>query len=269
MPILDIHAHIYPDAIACKASSSIGEFYQIPMRHDGTLKTLLEEESAAGIANALVCSVAVTWEKAERINDFIASSVKVDKGLIGFATMHPDHPRIAGEIDRAISLGLKGVKLHPDFQHFAIDDAKAFPIYEAIEGRIPLLIHTGDTRYETSRPERMAKVLDRFPRMQTICAHLGGWSQWTDAHKILAGRPNVWVDTSSSLYALPRDAARDIILHYGVDRVMFGTDYPMWTPAEELARLQALGFSKEDLDRMLWTNGMELLGLLKQGRAAS
>ena len=262
MPILDIHAHIYPDVIAQKASDTIGEFYRLPTRHDGTLKTLLKEESAAGVTKMAVHSVAVTWEKVARINDFIAGAAKSHAHVIGFATMHPDHPRIASEIDRAISLGLTGMKLHPDFQHFNIDDEKAYPIYEAVEGRMPLLIHTGDNRYETSRPERMAKVLDRFPRMQTICAHLGGWSQWEDAHRILAGRPNVWVDTSSSLYALSAEAAREIILHYGIDRVLFGTDYPMWTPSAELDRLRALGFPPADMEKILYTNAQNLLGLV-------
>ncbi len=261
MPILDIHAHIYPDAIAKKASGIIGDFYHMPMRHDGTLQALLNEEAAAGVTKTVVHSVAVTWEKVSRINDFIAGAVHGNDHLIGFLTMHPDHKHIVSEIDRAISLGLCGLKLHPDFQHFNIDDEKVFPIYEAIEGRIPLLIHTGDNRYETSRPERMARVLDRFPRMQAICAHLGGWSQWEVAHRVLAGRPNVWVDTSSSLYALPADQARWIILHYGVDRVLFGTDYPMWTPLEELYRLQALGFSPEDMEKMLFKNAQNLLGI--------
>ena len=261
MPILDIHAHIYPDAIAHKASDTIGEFYHLPMHHDGTMETLLKEEAAAGITGMVVHSVAVTWEKVARINDFIAGAVEGHKNLTGFATMHPGHPHIASEIDRAISLGMKGLKLHPDFQHFHIDDEAAYPIYEAIEGRMPLLIHTGDRRYETSRPERMAKVLDRFPRMQTICAHLGGWSQWEDAHRVLVGRPNVWVDTSSSLYAISQEAAREVILHYGVDRVLFGTDYPMWTPLEELGRLQALGYSPADMEKMLYQNAAGLLGL--------
>ena len=261
MLILDVHAHIYPDIIAQKASDVIGEFYRLPMHHDGTLQSLLKEEAAAGVTNMVVHSVAVTWEKVARINDFIAGAVSGNGHLTGFATMHPDHPHIAQEIERAVGLGLKGLKLHPDFQHFFIDDEKAFPMYEAIEGRIPLLIHTGDKRYEYSRPERMARVLDRFPRMQTICAHLGGWSQWEDAHRILAGRPNVWVDTSSSLYAMTPEDARDVIFHYGVDRVLFGTDYPMWTPREELSRLQTLGFSPEEMERMLFKNAANLIGL--------
>lgn len=261
MPILDFHAHIYPNAIALKAAQTIGEFYEIPMRHDGTVDTLLRQEAAAGVTHMLIHSVAVTWEKVARINDFIAATAKEHDCMTGFATMHPDHPDIAGEIDRAISLGLRGIKLHPDFQHFYIDDEKAYPIYEAIQGRIPLLIHTGDKRYETSQPKRMARVLDAFPNMKTICAHLGGWSQWSDGHQMLAGRPNVWVDTSSSLYALPVEEARVIIAHYGADRVLFGTDYPMWTPKEEMERFLALSFGPLEQEKILYKNGAELLGI--------
>lgn len=55
----------------------------------------------------------------------------------------------------------------------------------------------------------MAHVLDQVPDLKVICAHLGGWSVWKEAWRVLAGRPNVWVDTSSSLYALePEEAAR-------------------------------------------------------------
>ncbi len=261
MKILDIHAHIYPDSFATKAALSIGEFYEIPMRHDGTVSTLLALGAEAGISQYLVHSVAVTWQKVDRINDFIAAAVKAHPEFIGFATMHPDHPHIEEEMERIISLGLRGVKLHPDFQHFYIDDEKAMRIYEAMEGRLPLIIHTGDNRRETSDPRRMAKVLDKFPNLKTICAHLGGWSQWSTAHQILAGRPNVWVDTSSSLYAITGEEAREAIYHYGTDRVLFGTDYPMWNPAEELRRLQALNLDPVDLEKILHLNAERLLGL--------
>ena len=72
MKIIDTHAHIYPDKIAAKAAQSIGDFYEIPMRMDGTLGTLLRQGEAAGISRFLVHSVAVTWERAHAINDFLA-----------------------------------------------------------------------------------------------------------------------------------------------------------------------------------------------------
>lgn len=108
------------------------------------------------------------------------------------------------------------------------------------ERGLPALVHTGDYRYAYSQPERMAHVLDQVPDLKVICAHLGGWSVWKEAWRVLAGRPNVWVDTSSSLYALEPEEAARIIRGYGTDRAFFGTDYPMWDPEEEMARFLRL-----------------------------
>lgn len=179
MTIIDTHAHIYPDAIALKAAASIGKFYDIPMDLDGTVDTLLRHGDQAGIDRFLVQSVAVTWERAHSINDFIARSVNEHPDrFVGFGAMHPDHPEMEKELDRILSLGLKGVKLHPDFQHFCLDDPNAVKLFEAMaERNLALLVHTGDKRYPYSQPERMARALDRVPRLRAICAHLGGWSR--------------------------------------------------------------------------------------------
>ena len=262
MTIIDTHAHIYPDKIALKAAASIGEFYNIPMDLDGTLGTLLERGGAAGISRFLVHSVAVTWERAAAINDFIARSVAAHPDrLIGFGSMHPDHPEMEKELDRMLSLGLRGVKLHPDFQHFCLDDPAAVRLFEAMaERKLPLLVHTGDKRYPYSQPERMARALDKVPQLRAICAHLGGWSVWSDAWKILAGRGNVWVDCCSSLYALEPEEAVKVIHRYGADRVFFGTDYPMWKPDEELARFMALPLTDAEREQILHLNFERFIG---------
>lgn len=261
MNIIDSHAHIFPDPLAAKAARNIGKFYNIPMRFDGTLKTLLSLGARSGISRYLVQSVATTPEQVESINDFIAQKVSEhpDK-LIGFATLHPDYPHIEKEIDRVVSLGLKGIKLHPDFQQFCINSKNACRIYEAIEDRLPMLIHTGDYRYPYSKPALMAQVLRRFPKLDAICAHLGGWSEWEDAASVLPGS-RVWVDTSSSMYALKPGRVREIIDLFGVDHVVFGTDYPMWDPVEELDRLAKIELTQAEREMILHGNIERLLML--------
>lgn len=262
MKIIDTHAHIYPDKIALKAAKSIGDFYKIPMNLDGTVSSLLRAGEEAGVSRYLVHSVAVTWERAHSINDFIAASVAQhpDK-FVGFGSMHPDHPEMEKELDRMKALGLKGVKLHPDFQHFMLDDENAIRLFAAMAERdLPLLVHTGDARYPYSQPERMARALDRVPGLTAICAHLGGWSVWNDAWKLLAGRKNVYVDCCSSLYALQPEEAAAIIHRYGADRVFFGTDYPMWTPKEEVARFMALPLTDEEREMILHRNFERFMG---------
>lgn len=125
---------------------------------------------------------------------------------------------------------------------------------------MPVIIHTGDYRYDYSHPEQMKRVLDAFPRLTCVCAHLGGWSEWDDAYRFLARYDNVYVDTSSSLYALTPERAAGIIRHYATERVMFGTDYPMWSAKEELARIAAVPLTDRERERIMGQNALELIG---------
>ncbi len=166
--IIDAHVHIYPEKIADKAVEGIKSFYNMHLEYDGRISTLLREGKKAGVDKFIVQSVATSWEQVKSINDFIAKSAAENPEFIGFGTMHPDFPDIAGEVERITALGLKGIKLHSDFQRFNIDDERAFPIYEAAEGRLPILMHMGDARSDFSAPERLVKVIERFPKLTVI-----------------------------------------------------------------------------------------------------
>ena len=177
---------------------------------DGTLGQLMAHGEAAGISRFLVHSVAVTPSRVHSINDYL---MRVSAGhpdrLIGFGTLHPEYEDVPGELDRIKAGGLRGIKLHPDIQTFLLDDKRSVAMFRLMAERgLPALVHTGDFRYAYSQPERMARVLDQVPDLKVICAHLGGWSVWDEAWRVLAGRPNVWVDTSSSLYALEPEELR-------------------------------------------------------------
>ena len=173
MRIFNSHVHIYPDKIAVKAAENVGKFYGIEMNFDGKISTLLEDCNEAGVEKCLVHSVATTHDQVPKINDFIKASVDAAEGrFIGFCTLHPSMSakEIEAEVDRVISLGLKGVKLHPDCQKFAIDDPHAMEMYEVIDGRLPILFHTGDYRYDFSNAERLRAAARRFPRKKRRAA---------------------------------------------------------------------------------------------------
>ena len=258
--IIDAHSHIFPDKIAERAAAGIGEFYGMTVSMSGSLSALLGAGEKAGIAKHVVHSVATVPEQVESINDYIAECVKENPGkLIGFATIHPDYEDIEKEIERAVSLGLKGVKIHSDLQRFDIDSERAMPIYRCIEGRLPILAHTGDYRYTYSKPFRVANVLKAFPKLTLIGAHFGGWSEWDDAVNLLSGFDNLYVDTSSSLYALTPEKARRIIDAFGVNRVLFGVDYPMWNPIEEMERFNKIPLSPEERELILYKNAERVL----------
>ena len=259
--IIDIHTHVFPDKIAEKASRGIQEFYNIRVPYDGTLSKLLELSDRAGVDKVVIHSPATTPHQVESINNFIIECTqKYPDRIIGFMTMHPDYDDINGEVERCIDAGLKGLKIHPDFQEFMIDDKKAYNIYEAISGRLPLLVHTGDYRYQWSKPSRMANVMDDFPAMQVIGAHFGGWSEWDDAVEAFSGR-NIYIDTSSTMYKVPIEHVNNLIRAYGVDHVLFGTDYPMWDAETELKFIEQLDVTSSEREMILHENTERLLGI--------
>ncbi|MBP0982437.1 MAG: amidohydrolase [Oscillospiraceae bacterium] len=259
--IIDAHAHIFPDKIAARAADGISSFYNMRVRFDGTVGSLLEINRKAGINMALVQSVATVPEQVHNINSFVSEQVKFHpQELIGFGALHPDFIGIEQETERIISLGLKGIKLHPDFQQFNLDDERAFPIYEAAEGRLPILFHVGDSRYDFSSPRRLYNVMKRFPKLTIIGAHLAGWTKWDEAEGLFSGS-GIYADCSSSLYAMSPERAAELIRKIGTNRVMFGTDYPMWSAVEELERFNKLPLTDEERQDILCRNAMRLLGI--------
>lgn len=156
--VIDVHAHIFPEKIARKATDNIGRFYGCSMAADGTVENLLRWGDQYGVDRFVVHSVATTAKQVDSINAFLAEQVQSNPSrLIGFAALHPESNRIPQQVEEALQMGLTGVKLHPDFQEFHIDDEKAFPIYEAIEGRMPLLVHTATAARSIPSPGGLQK----------------------------------------------------------------------------------------------------------------
>lgn len=244
--IIDAHAHIFPQKIADKAVASIGNFYGIPMGNTGVSEVLLTCGKQINVSKYLVCSTATRPEQVLPINDFIYAEGQAHEEFIPFATLHPSMENIEAEVNRILSRGIKGVKLHPDFQEFNIDDEKAMEIYRLCEGRLAILFHTGDARYDFSAPARLATAAKRFPKLICIAAHFGGYRRWDEAYRVYEGINNIYMDTSSSLFTLDKETALKFIEKFGADHFFFGTDFPMWKHDEELARFMNLGLSKED-----------------------
>lgn len=260
--IIDAHCHIYPDKIAEKAALGTGTFYGLGMNYDGKVSTLIDVCDKSGVDRCLVHSVATVPKQVSSINRFIAEEVKLSKGrFIGFGALHPDSLDLDYDIAELVSLGLLGVKLHPDIQGIAADDDRCLRIYEKISGKLPLLIHCGDKRYDMSNPDRIGRIVDMFPEMTVIAAHFGGYSVWEQAVNALAGKSNVYVDSCSSFEFLTDDEIKRYIKAYGTDRVMFGSDYPMWNAGKELDRLFSLGLTANEYEMILHKNLENLLGI--------
>ncbi len=260
---IDSHCHIYPEKIAEKAVNGTDNFYGENSVGKGTVSDLLQLGKEAGIDHFIVQSVATTPKQVKSINEFISQEVKNSNGLMtGLGTLHPDSQDIKGDIEHLLELGLKGVKLHPDIQAFKIDDYRCLKIYDICEQKgLPVLMHTGDNRYDYSNPNRLLPVLNIYTSLKVMGAHLGGWSIWEEAVEAYRECPNFYVDCSSSFAYLKPDTAKKIIRSYGANKVLFGTDYPMWSPKREMEYFLSLNLDENEICSILNMNAKKLFGL--------
>lgn len=263
MEIIDAHAHIYPEKIAVKATETIGTFYDIKMGMPaGTSERLLEEGRRIGVSRYVVHSVATTAHQVRSINEFIKREVTSHPEFIGFITLHQDltEEEMKAEVDWAIENGMKGIKLHPDFQKFYIDDEAVEKIYRAAGDRLPILFHIGDDRYEFSKPHRLVKIAKKYPEVKFIAAHFGGYRCWDDA-PLYQGLDNVYFDTCSSLPFIDAKKAKELIDLHGADKFFFATDFPMWDAKTELERFNEIPLTDEEREMILSGNIKRLLNI--------
>ena len=258
MRIIDFHTHIYPEKIAQKASESISRFYDLDTGLVGSAEVLLQRGREAGITDFVLLPVANTPYNVRSINSFIAQQQLEHNEFHGFGTVHVDMANMPDEIDYIISNDLNGVKLHPDSQRFNADDERLFPLYESIQGKLPVLIHCGDKRFDTSHPRRIANIIDKFPKLTVIAAHLGGWSVFSEAVEILQKR-KCYVDISSCMEFLPKEKMLHYINGYGTDRVLFGSDFPLWDPVNVFREFEALDLSSDVQEMILYKNALNIL----------
>lgn len=266
--VFDIHTHTYPEAIAEKACVNLGKFYDFVCEGEGTYAHLESQAKDNNVGGYLLFSVATNAHQVEKVNTSIAALAKlsVSQGYktVGFAGMHQDFPDFESEINRAVEIGLRGVKIHPDIQGVDVNDKRLLPLYEIMQSLdLPLYLHIGDSRpqYQFSATEKLLDVLNMFPRLRVVAAHLGGYSVWESAVPRIAGRENVMYDTSSALWAMTPEYAGEIINRLGSENVMFGTDYPVKNTKEELDRFFAIKLSDKQREDILWNNAIRFLKL--------
>ena len=260
MKYIDMHTHVFPAKIAAKAVRFLEDYYQHSWEGGGSPEDLLASMDAAGVAKSLIFSCATRPDQVTAANDFLhlMQETYPDR-FAAFGTIHPDFPDIPGEIERIRRLGLKGLKIHPDFQSIYIDELKMYRICEAA-GDLPMTFHVGDRKGDFSSPWRLAKLLDDMPHLKVIAAHFGGYGEWEESRKHLVGR-DVFFDTSSTFWELPADQAREIVRQHGVDKMLFGSDYPAEKPARAIADVLTMELSDEDNEKIFHRNAERYFGI--------
>ncbi|MBR0536411.1 MAG: amidohydrolase [Clostridia bacterium] len=263
MKIIDAHCHIFPDKLSVTATQNTQKFYDIPhTAYYGSVNSLLEQCEQSGVSQCVVAMVATNPRQPQKLSHFVADQMKLHPDrFIGFGAVHPESKTLTEDVKLVKELNLKGIKTHPDIQGFKADCDGYKKIYDLCsELNIPVLMHTGDSRYDNSNPDRIANILENFPKLTVIGAHFGGWSLWQEAAEKLHKYDNFFVDTCSSLYLLSDTDAKKIINKYGEDKVIFGSDYPIWKQADEIERFLSFGYSDQTLEKIFAKN---IEGLLK------
>lgn len=250
----DTHCHVFHPKIAHKAVAHLEDHYGIRPQGTGLLGDLLARADQAGIDRVVVHTAATDPAQVVPANNWALSLMRESTRVTAFGTLHPDYPEPEKELDRLERAGVIGLKFHPDFQGFFLNDPKFYALMEMIGSRFMLMVHVGDTlppEQNPSCPIKMARLRREFPGPVMIAAHLGGYQHWDFAVEHLAGL-DVYMDTSSSLRVVRDDTLRALMARHPAERLLFGSDYPLSDPGDEIAlikkRMVPLGL---DLDRLL------------------
>jgi predicted TIM-barrel fold metal-dependent hydrolase len=261
--MIDFHAHAFPDALAERAVRHLSTEGNVKAFSDGTVSGLLTSMDQVGILRAVVCSIAT---KAEQFAPILAWSKKIaSPRIIPLASIHPlRDPDPLGKAQQVADEGLIGIKLHPYYQDFKLDDPVLGPFYRRLEQLgLLVVVHTGfDFAFPRDRqcdPVRILRVLESVPQLRLVTTHLGAWDDWDEVERHLIGKP-IWMEISMSIDRLGRDRARRLLLNHPADHVLFGTDSPWTSQAETLALVRGLDLGEERETAILGGNARLLLG---------
>lgn len=260
--IIDFHTHAFPDKIAPGAVPALAKAGDITPYLDGRLDTLLAEMDRVGIEKSVLCSIAT---KPGQFDAILAWSQEVrSERIIPFPSFHPENPKALENIQIIKEEGFKGIKMHPYYQNFILDEERMFPLYERIsEAGLILVMHTGfDIGFPKKLlcdPPRIVRLIEKFPKLKLIATHLGAWNMWDEVQDQLIGKP-LYMDISFSLQFLGKQQARQMILAHPAERILFGTDSPWIGQDEVIKQFQALELGPELEERIFRLNALELLG---------
>lgn len=228
MRIIDVHTHAFPDSLANKAISGLVKFsgpYQ-PFT-DGTISGLLSSMDKAGISASFILNIATKPAQAESIRKWCLK-IKSER-IFPLGSVHPFSENAVKEVESFYNSGIKGIKLHPMYQNFAINDKRVFPVYETI-GKLNMfvIIHAGyDLAFptnENSSIDKINDVLTNFPKLRLVAAHFGGWKKWREVYSSLCGK-NIYFDTSF-IREVPPELRKKIFMSHDRNKFLFGTDCP-------------------------------------------
>ncbi len=263
--VIDFHTHAFPDAIAKRAIDGLvekcGRIYE-PC-HDGTVNSLINVMDDFGVDISVLQPVVTKPSQVKSLNEWAKNAQ--NKRIISFGGIHPATDDYKRDIDFVCSLGLKGIKLHPEYQDFVVDDDNMLKIYDyALSKGLMILFHAGyDPAFPPpykSSPKQFANIMKQMKGGTIIAAHLGSAKMWQDVEKYLSGT-GIYIDTSMGFKYYPHDLFLKIVEGVGEDNILFGSDSPWSKAGEELKIFEKLSISQDIKEKILYKNAKRLLGI--------
>jgi predicted TIM-barrel fold metal-dependent hydrolase len=263
--IIDFHTHVFPDELADRAISTllagIDEIYT-PVT-DAKVTGLLEHMRQSGVDISVIQPVITKQSQFESLNLW-ARSICSDR-LISFGGFYPHTDDYKRDIDFIVSLGLKGVKFHAEYQDFVIDDPKMLRIYEyALNSGLIILHHAGFNPGFNgpikSGPLRFRNIWNAMKGGVIVAAHFGGHAEWDDVERYIVGT-GIYLDTSMGFEFFPEEQFLRIVKNHGVEKILFASDSPWSDATTEIEHVKALTLSNEAKEMILGENAKRILDI--------
>jgi len=259
--IIDFHTHAFPDAVAAKAIPALEKEGNIKAHTTGTIKSLLASMDHAGIERSLICSIATRPKQFQAILDW---SHKIrNERLIPLPSIHPDDPHCVEQIHTVREEGFIGIKMHPFYQNYSLNDERLNPLYKALSDTdLMLVVHCGYDiafpRIRRADPLGILSLHKRFPELRLISTHFGGWDIWDEVEEILIGK-NIYMEISFALHYLKKEQIVRMLNNHPMEYLLFGSDSPWVDQAECITKLKALQLNDNLLAGILSENALRLL----------
>lgn len=253
--IIDCHTHIFPDDVAQRAMDALQQAYDAVPVALPTVSGLLEHMAQSGVNRSVLCPVATKPAQVKPINDWLLGLN--EPRLLPFGAIHPYLPEMEAKLQRLEQAGIIGLKLQPFFQSFTLDDPRTLALFELIADRFLLLMHAGDEIFPLPEiqptPQRLATLLQQFPKLRLIAAHAGGYKLWDEVEAHLAGR-RLLFDISYTHERAEPEQLRRIIAQHGYENVLWGSDFPWQSQQQALQGLRALRLPENEEEAILSGN---------------
>ncbi|MCL2556688.1 MAG: amidohydrolase family protein [Firmicutes bacterium] len=261
MKIFDFHTHVYPPTHAQKAMSIIPKDSPFGPFYDGTLEGLIVSNKRCGVDKALTLHIANQAAFIEKVNDWAIYCNSVPN-IYAFGSLHPDYKDIKKEIKRLKAHGIKGLKFHPYYQKFDVDDKAMYHIYEAAASEdMIMLFHTGtDLRHlgDYCMPKKFNRFCDDFKDAKIVGAHLGGMLVFDEAFDLMLGK-SMYLDTSFAFRYLNENQKKKLLTEHDHKKILFGTDAPWVDAKDDIEQLEKY-LSEESRKLIFYDNAIKLLG---------